>query len=94
MTTALTLKPVPDEEVHLSLDERTVEAAREAAARAGLTLSAWMSHAVESTALYENGLAGIREYEDECGEITQEDRGAAAALIERLSQETDAGGDV
>jgi hypothetical protein len=93
-TGTLNLDRVPDEELHISLDPRTAQAAREAAQRVGLTLSAWMVHAIKSTALYENGMAGILEYEAEYGEIPEEARAAAAARLEELSREADAGGEI
>jgi hypothetical protein len=86
-TGTLNLDRVPDEELRISLDQRTLEAAREAADRAELTLSAWIVHAIKSTALYENGMAGIREYEAEHGEITDEEVAAAEVELDRLSRE-------
>jgi len=83
----LTINIVSDEPVSISLDESVVAPATAAAERAGLTLEAWANAVLKRTAIIDNGLAGVREYEAEYGAFTPEERSETQKLIERLFEE-------
>jgi hypothetical protein len=67
----------------IALEEDVARAAREAAEREGLSLSAWVNEAAREALAIEDGLAAVAEYEAENGPFTEEELAAAdAALIE------------
>lgn len=70
--------------VSVSLDAELLTAARAAAAKAGLSLSAWLNQIVEHRVRIERGLAGIREYEAENGPISDEDLRRADEVLDNL----------
>lgn len=66
----------------VAIDEHVADAAAAAAAAAGLSLSAWLTKAAAHQAGIEAGLQGVREYEAECGPISEERlREAAEELV-------------
>jgi hypothetical protein len=70
----------------ISLDESVFLAARQAAERRGLSLSAWLNSAaegaLESEVSIEEGLAAVAEFEAECGPLSEEDLAAASAVLD------------
>lgn len=66
--------------ISVSLEEETLAAARIAAEEAGLSLSAWLSHAAKLAA----GLAAVREYEAEAGAFTQEEIARVDQILDEL----------
>ncbi|MGH3721627.1 MAG: hypothetical protein ACRDRI_22825 [Pseudonocardiaceae bacterium] len=70
--------------ISVSLEEETLAAARIAAEEAGLSLSAWLSHAARQAAKLAAGLAAVREYEAEAGAFTQEEIDRADEILDGL----------
>ena len=56
----------------VALDESVAESAASAAAASGLSLSAWLNDAAERAIRIEEGLAAVREWELEHGELSPE----------------------
>lgn len=77
---------VPVQKVSISLDEPVLLAAREAAKRRGMSLSAWMNGiAAEAQAhetSVEKGLQGVAEWEAENGPPTEEEMAKASAILD------------
>ena len=73
------------EKLSISLDAETLKAARQAAAREGMTLSAWLSYAASETAKLSLARAALDEYLAEFGEPDAE-------LDQRVSDALDAAG--
>ena len=57
----------------VSLDESVAECAASAAASHGVSLSAWLNAAAERAIRIEDGLAAVREWEEEHGELSAEE---------------------
>ena len=70
----------------ISLEEPVLLAARQAAKRRGMSLSAWLNEAsesaLESEVLLEEGLAGVAEWEAEHGPLSAEDLAKADAVLD------------
>jgi hypothetical protein len=66
----------------ISLPAEVEESVREAAAEAGLSVSAWLARAAEHAARIEAGRRAVREYEAEHGPFTQEERDWARRVLE------------
>ena len=66
----------------VALDESVAREAASAAARHGLSLSAWLNAAAERALVLENGLAGVRAWEADHGELTREELAWADAIID------------
>ena len=66
----------------IALDESVAQEAASAAARHGLSLSAWLNAAAERALVLENGLAGVRAWEADHGELTHEELAWADAIID------------
>jgi hypothetical protein len=77
---------MPAQKVSISLDESVLLAAREAAKRRGMSLSAWLNGiAAEAQAhetSIEEGLRGVAEWEAENGPITAEELAKADAILD------------
>ncbi|WP_419922016.1 hypothetical protein [Candidatus Poriferisodalis sp.] len=56
----------------VALDESVAERAASAAATHGVSLSAWLNAAAERALRVEQGLAAVREWEQEHGELSPE----------------------
>lgn len=69
----------------VALDERVVAAARAAATRDGMSLSAWLSRAAEQAVRIEEGLRAVAEWEAEHSPITAEERAAADGLLDTIA---------
>ena len=77
---------MPVQKVSISLDEPVLLAAREAAKRRGMSLSAWLNEAseraLEGEVSLEEGLAGVAEWEAEHGPISEEEAAKANAILD------------
>ena len=59
--------------VSVTLSEEVAQAAADAAAGRGVSLSSWLNAAAERALILEAGLAAVREWEAEHGELAPED---------------------
>ena len=66
----------------ISLAAEVEESVREAAAEAGLSVSAWLARAAERAAKLEAGRRAVAEFEAENGPIPQEARDWARQVLE------------
>ena len=57
----------------VALSEEVAQAAADAAARRGVSMSSWLNAAVERALVVEAGLAAVREWEAEHDELTPEE---------------------
>ena len=77
---------MPVQKVSISLDEPVLLAAREAAKRRGMSLSAWLNEvsesALETEAGLADGLVAVAEWEAESGPITAEELAEADAVLD------------
>lgn len=69
----------------VALDARVAVAARAAAARDGMSLSAWLSRAAEQAVRIDEGLRAVSEWETESSRITTEERAAADSLLDAIA---------
>lgn len=70
------------EKISIALDASVVEAARKAAERDGMSLSAWINAAADEALAIERGLEAVAEYEREHGVFSAEERAAADRLLD------------
>lgn len=68
----------------VALDDSVATAAAEAAAGAGMSLSAWLNRAAENELAIGRGLAAVSEWESEHGELSAEELAAADKLLDRV----------
>jgi len=68
----------------VALDEHVAEAAADAAERAGLSLSAWLSRAAERALTIERGIEAVRAWEQDHGPLTDEELAAADDVLGRM----------
>ncbi len=68
-----------------ALEERMPEAARKAAEREGISLSAWLNQASMNALAVKDGLVGVAEWEAERGPLSQEELAAADAVLDAAS---------
>ena len=77
---------VPVQKLSISLEEPVLLAARQAAERRGMSLSAWLNEAsvsaLETEVRLEDGLAGVSEWEAEHGPISAEELAKADAVLD------------
>jgi hypothetical protein len=77
---------MPAHKLSISLDEPVFLAAKQAAERRGMSLSAWLNdvadHALETEGGIEAGLAGVAEWEAESGPPSAEEMAAAKAVLD------------
>jgi len=69
------------QKLSIALEEPVARAAREAARRRGLSLSAWLTQASREALAIEDGLAAVAEWEAEHGSMSPEDLAAADAVL-------------
>jgi hypothetical protein len=74
---------VATKKITITLPEDTLGRLRESAAAAGIPLSTYIAQVTEHHARIQAGLAEMREWEAEHGEITAEERASMAAEIAR-----------
>ncbi|WP_420446103.1 hypothetical protein [Candidatus Poriferisodalis sp.] len=70
----------------IALDESVAENAASAAAASGLSLSAWLNDAAERAIRIEEGLAAVREWELEHGELTAEELAWADEVLASVTR--------
>ncbi len=77
---------MPVRKLSVALEEHVADAARQAAKRRGMSLSAWLNEAsvsaLERDLRLEDGLAGVAEWEAEDGPISTEDLAKADAILD------------
>jgi len=77
---------MPARKLSISLDEPVFLAAKEAAERRGMSLSAWLNdaadRALETEGSIEAGLAGVAEWEAENGPLSAEELAEADAILD------------
>lgn len=66
----------------VALDEAVARGAASAADRHGLSLSAWLNAAAERALLLEEGLAAVRAWEAEHGELSNDELAWADAILD------------
>lgn len=64
------MHPMAVKKLSIALHESVASGAATAAARTGVSLSAWLNAAAERALLVEDGLAAVAEWEAENGELT------------------------
>lgn len=73
----------------VSLDDTVASQVEKAAREEGVSFSAWLSNAAEHSLLVREGIRGVQAWENEAGELTNTERAAGEALLDRLLQESD-----
>ncbi|MEU4542772.1 ribbon-helix-helix protein, CopG family [Nonomuraea dietziae] len=73
--------------ISISLPEEILDEVARLAEREGLSVSAWLAQAAGHVIRREAGLAAVREWEAEHGEITDEELSVAAAELARADAE-------
>jgi hypothetical protein len=76
------MRRVPAQKLSIALDESVAAAAKEAAARRGISLSAWLNQASVSALRIEDGLRGVAEWEAEHGPPSEEAVAEANAVLD------------
>lgn len=66
----------------VALDEQVYDAARRAADREGVSLSAWLSRAAVQALALADGLAAVAEWEGEHGAFTEAERAWARGVLD------------
>jgi hypothetical protein len=69
----------------VALDEAVAEEASSAAKRHGVSMSAWLNAAAEVALVAERGLAVVREWEAEHGELTAEELTWADSVLDAVA---------
>jgi hypothetical protein len=67
--------------ISVALDENTAQAASDAAARNGISLSSWLNQAAERALRIEAGLRGVQAWEAENGSLTPAELAAADRFL-------------
>jgi hypothetical protein len=70
--------------ISISIEERVLTLAREAAEAEGKSLSAWLSDTAEHAARIQAGLRGVAEFEAENGAFTEEEIRTADEALDRI----------
>lgn len=73
------------QKLSIALEEPVLEAARRAARRRGMSLSAWLNQASVSALAVEDGLVAVAEWEAEHGQPSEEAIAAADAVLDAAS---------
>lgn len=68
----------------VALDEEVAAAAAASAEASGLSLSAWMNRAASDALAIDHGLAGVREWEAENGELTEAELADADLVLDEI----------
>ncbi|MGD0452617.1 MAG: hypothetical protein ABSB69_03400 [Solirubrobacteraceae bacterium] len=71
------------QKLSVGLEEDVVHAAKEAAERRGISLSAWLNEASRNALAIEDGLVAITEWEAERGPLADDALAAADAVLDR-----------
>ena len=73
------------QKLSVALDESVAERAARAAERHGVSLSAWLSAAARRALVVEDGLSAVQAWEDEHGNLTDEELAWADTILDRTS---------
>jgi hypothetical protein len=73
---------MPAQKLSIALEEPVAVAAKRAAQRRGISLSAWLNEASRSALTVEDGLIAVAEWEAEHGPLPTEDLAAASAALD------------
>lgn len=73
------------QKLSIALEQPVFQAARQAAARRGISLSAWLNEASRNALAIEDGLIGVAEWEAEFGPPSAEELAAADAVLDGAS---------
>jgi hypothetical protein len=73
---------MPAQKLSIALEESVAQAARDAAERRGISLSAWMNEASRNALAIEDGLAGVAEWEAEHGPPSADAVAEANAVLD------------
>lgn len=69
----------------VALDEAVAEGAAVAAARHGVSLSAWLSAAAQRALLVEDGLAAVADWERDHGSLSPQDLAWADSILDDVA---------
>jgi hypothetical protein len=69
----------------VALDESVAAEAASAAERRGVSLSAWLNAAAERALVVEHGMAAVRQWEDEHGELSADELAWADSVLDRAA---------
>ena len=72
---------MPVRKISVALNEDTAQAASEAAARHGVSLSSWLNQAAERALRIEEGLRAVQAWEAETGVLTADELAAADRFL-------------
>ena len=72
---------MPVRKISVALDEETAQAAAEAAARHGVSLSSWLNQAAARALRVEEGLRAVEAWEAEHGALTDAELAAADRFL-------------
>lgn len=75
---------MPARKLSIALEAPVAEAAKRAADRRGMSLSAWLNEASRTALTMEDGLAAVGEWEREHGLFTPDELAAADAALDRM----------
>lgn len=70
--------------ISVALDDAVAAAAASAAEAHGQSLSSWLNEAARNQLRIERGLAAVREWEEEQGTLTEDERASAQAVLAEL----------
>ncbi len=73
------------QKLSIALEEPVLRAARQAALRRGMSLSAWLNQASVNALAVEDGLVGVAEWEAEHGRPSEDALAAADAVLDAAS---------
>ena len=73
---------MPVKKLSVALEEAVAEGAASAAERHGVSLSAWLNAAAKRALVLEEGLAGVRAWEAEHGELTAQELAWADGVLD------------
>jgi hypothetical protein len=73
---------MPAQKLSIALEEPVADAARRAARRRGISLSAWLNEASRSALTVEDGLIAVAEWEAEHGPLSTESLADADAVLD------------
>jgi hypothetical protein len=73
---------VSAQKLSIALDEPVARAAKQSAAKRGISLSAWLNEASRNALAIEDGLVAVAEWEAEQGKLSLEDLAAADAVLD------------
>lgn len=68
----------------VALDDEVAAAAKHAASRAGVSLSAWLNRAAENELAIEEGLEAVRAWEADHGDLSDEELAQADGVLDRI----------